>query len=73
MDLAESFNKLCYDSDLHLIVSSFGSDSGSRVSIFLHFVCFNSSSSMLKSGFEIVDSIEQNNFTIYLRFFLSLI
>ena len=72
-DLAESFDELCSDSDLHLIVSGFGFDSRSRVSIFLRFVHFNSSSSMLKSGFEIVDSIEENNFTIYLGFFLSLI
>ena len=64
---------LCSDSDLHLIVLSFGSDYESRVSVFLRIVRFNSSSSMLKSGFEIVDSIEENNFTIYLGFFLSLI
>ena len=72
-DLAESFNVLCFDLDLHLIISGFGYDFGSRVSIFLCFIRFNSFSSMLKFGFEIVDSIEENNFTIYLGFFLSLI
>ena len=57
-NLAESFNELCSNLDLHLIISGFGYDCGSRVSIFLRFVRFNSSSSMLKSRFEIVDSIE---------------
>ena len=72
-DLAESFDELCSNLDLHLIISGFGYDCRSRVSIFLRFIRFNSSSSMLKSGFEIIDSIEENNFTIYLGFFLSLI
>ena len=71
MDLAESFDELCSDSDLHLIVSGFGSDFESHFSVFLRFIRFNSSSSMLKSRFEIVDSIEEKNFTIYLRFSLS--
>ena len=76
-DLVESFDELCGVVSLLQFGSpsnrlGFVSDLGSRVSIFLRFVHFNSSS-MLKFGFEIEDSIEENNFTIYLRFFLSLI